>query len=179
MGSHANLEADANQVPKSSSLAYTNSHLQFGRFAPQSPAVVFLKALSVPVPHFPLYENVAYLLGLPILGYSLDIGKEHVNLTDERLENLDYRQARMLLCNRPVTPWRQEHRGVKTTISNIKVEHHGIKSTMREQMKAQGEELKAYAGLRAIQMSSLQISLPVPDLATPSTSEPLHLEDYL
>ncbi|XP_050121164.1 uncharacterized protein LOC126598844 isoform X2 [Malus sylvestris] len=31
---------------------------------------------------------VADLLGLPILGYSLDIGKEHVNLTDERLENL-------------------------------------------------------------------------------------------
>ncbi|XP_050146151.1 uncharacterized protein LOC126621648 [Malus sylvestris] len=55
---------------------------------------------------------------------------------------------------------------------------------MREQMKAQGEELKAYAGhvrdlVRAIQMSGLQISLPVPNLGTPSTSEPLHLEDYL
>lgn len=33
---------------------------------------------------------VAYLLGLPILGYSLDIGKEHVNLIDERLEKLIY-----------------------------------------------------------------------------------------
>ncbi|XP_068332771.1 uncharacterized protein [Pyrus communis] len=33
---------------------------------------------------------VAYLLGLPILGYSLDIGKENVNLTDERLEKLIY-----------------------------------------------------------------------------------------
>ncbi|XP_020206860.1 uncharacterized protein LOC109791905 [Cajanus cajan] len=33
---------------------------------------------------------VAYLLGLPILGYSLDIGKEHVNLIDERLEKLLY-----------------------------------------------------------------------------------------
>ncbi|XP_021803167.1 uncharacterized protein LOC110747275 [Prunus avium] len=33
---------------------------------------------------------VAYLLGLPILGYSLDIGKEHVNLIDERLERLIY-----------------------------------------------------------------------------------------
>ncbi|KAI4345178.1 hypothetical protein L6164_012326 [Bauhinia variegata] len=32
----------------------------------------------------------AYLLGLPILGYSLDIGKEHVNLIDERLEKLIY-----------------------------------------------------------------------------------------
>ncbi|KAJ4967167.1 hypothetical protein NE237_019016 [Protea cynaroides] len=33
---------------------------------------------------------VAYLLGLPILGYSLDIGKEHVNLVDKRLEKLIY-----------------------------------------------------------------------------------------
>ncbi|XP_010531414.1 PREDICTED: uncharacterized protein LOC104807722 [Tarenaya hassleriana] len=33
---------------------------------------------------------VAYLLGLPILGYSLDIGKEHVNLIDKRLEQLIY-----------------------------------------------------------------------------------------
>lgn len=33
---------------------------------------------------------VAYLIGLPILGYSLDIGKEHVNLIDERLEKLIY-----------------------------------------------------------------------------------------
>ncbi|KAK9279011.1 hypothetical protein L1049_012686 [Liquidambar formosana] len=30
------------------------------------------------------------LLGLPILGYSLDIGKEHVNLIDGRLEKLIY-----------------------------------------------------------------------------------------
>ncbi|KAM7513682.1 hypothetical protein LguiA_003817 [Lonicera macranthoides] len=33
---------------------------------------------------------VAYLIGLPILGYSLDIGKEHVNLIDQRLEKLIY-----------------------------------------------------------------------------------------
>ncbi|CAI0428792.1 unnamed protein product [Linum tenue] len=33
---------------------------------------------------------VAYLIGLPILGYSLDIGKEHVNLIDEKLEKLIY-----------------------------------------------------------------------------------------
>ncbi|CAL9041143.1 unnamed protein product [Musa banksii] len=33
---------------------------------------------------------VAYLIGLPILGYSLDIGKEHVNLVDERLQKLLY-----------------------------------------------------------------------------------------
>ncbi|KAL9459235.1 hypothetical protein AB3S75_002594 [Citrus x aurantiifolia] len=33
---------------------------------------------------------LAYLLGLPILGYSLDIGKENVNLIDERLEKLIY-----------------------------------------------------------------------------------------
>ncbi|XP_012075227.1 uncharacterized protein LOC105636541 isoform X2 [Jatropha curcas] len=33
---------------------------------------------------------IAYLLGLPILDYSLDIGKEHVNLIDQRLEKLIY-----------------------------------------------------------------------------------------
>ncbi|XP_022773857.1 uncharacterized protein LOC111316107 isoform X1 [Durio zibethinus] len=33
---------------------------------------------------------IGYLLGLPILGYSLDIGKEHVNLIDEKLEKLIY-----------------------------------------------------------------------------------------
>ncbi|CAM8930995.1 unnamed protein product [Rhodiola kirilowii] len=33
---------------------------------------------------------VAYLLGLPILGYSLDIGKENTNLIDQRLEKLIY-----------------------------------------------------------------------------------------
>ncbi|KAK0607169.1 hypothetical protein LWI29_010669 [Acer saccharum] len=33
---------------------------------------------------------IAYLLGLPILGYSLDIGKENVNLIDDRLEKLIY-----------------------------------------------------------------------------------------
>lgn len=37
-----------------------------------------------------LFILVAYLLGLPIFGYSLDIGKEHVNLIDERLEKLLY-----------------------------------------------------------------------------------------
>lgn len=35
-------------------------------------------------------KTVGYLLGLPILGYSLDIGKEHVNLIDEELEKLIY-----------------------------------------------------------------------------------------
>ncbi|CAD6259368.1 unnamed protein product [Miscanthus lutarioriparius] len=33
---------------------------------------------------------VAYLIGLPILGYSLDIGNEHVNLIDEQLQKLIY-----------------------------------------------------------------------------------------
>ncbi|RDX86948.1 hypothetical protein CR513_31649 [Mucuna pruriens] len=33
---------------------------------------------------------IAYLLGVPILDYSLDIGKEHVNLIDERIEKLIY-----------------------------------------------------------------------------------------
>ncbi|XP_050111360.1 uncharacterized protein LOC126589948 isoform X1 [Malus sylvestris] len=54
---------------------------------------------------------------------------------------------------------------------------------MREQIRAQGEQLQAYAGhmrdlVRAIEMTGLQISLPVvPDLATPSTFEPLHPTD--
>ena len=34
--------------------------------------------------------SVAYLIGLPIRGYSLDIGKEHVNLIDEQLQKLIY-----------------------------------------------------------------------------------------
>ncbi|KAB2629621.1 carotenoid 9-10-cleavage dioxygenase-like [Pyrus ussuriensis x Pyrus communis] len=51
-----------------------------------------------------------------------------------------------------------------------------------EQIRAHGEEMKTYLGrvrdlVRAIQMSSLQISLLVPDLATPSTSEPLRPAD--
>ncbi|KAJ4812832.1 Heat-inducible transcription repressor HrcA [Rhynchospora pubera] len=33
---------------------------------------------------------VAYLTGLPILGYSLDLGKEHVNLVDEGLQKVIY-----------------------------------------------------------------------------------------
>jgi len=33
---------------------------------------------------------VAYLLGVPIVGYSLDIGKEHVNLVDEKLQKRLY-----------------------------------------------------------------------------------------
>ncbi|KAJ6929448.1 hypothetical protein NC652_013357 [Populus alba x Populus x berolinensis] len=33
---------------------------------------------------------IGYLIGLPILDYSLDIGKEHVNLIDEKLEKLIY-----------------------------------------------------------------------------------------
>ncbi|XP_070681704.1 uncharacterized protein [Malus domestica] len=54
---------------------------------------------------------------------------------------------------------------------------------MREQIRAQGEQQQAYAGqfrdlVRAIQTTGLQISLPiVPDLATPSTFEPLHPTD--
>ncbi|XP_047067887.1 uncharacterized protein LOC124675863 [Lolium rigidum] len=33
---------------------------------------------------------ISYLTGLPILGYSLDIGKEHVNLVDKQIEKLIY-----------------------------------------------------------------------------------------
>ncbi|RXH71352.1 hypothetical protein DVH24_018707 [Malus domestica] len=63
--------------------------------------------------------------------------------------------------------------------------HAGLKGQLvvqSKQMRAQGEEMKAYAGhmrdiVRAIQMFDFQISLPVLDLATPSTSEPLHPAD--
>lgn len=37
-----------------------------------------------------IWIPVAYLIGLPILGYSLDIGKEHVNLIDEGLQKMIY-----------------------------------------------------------------------------------------
>ncbi|KAF3775985.1 hypothetical protein EJ110_NYTH49350 [Nymphaea thermarum] len=44
--------------------------------------------------HISIYSyfflSVAYLLGHPVLGYSLEIGKEHVNLIDERLQKLIY-----------------------------------------------------------------------------------------
>ncbi|RCV09358.1 hypothetical protein SETIT_2G021300v2 [Setaria italica] len=40
--------------------------------------------------HEAAHYLVAYLIGLPILGYSLDIGKEHVNLIDEQLQKLIY-----------------------------------------------------------------------------------------
>ncbi|XP_065874993.1 uncharacterized protein [Euphorbia lathyris] len=33
---------------------------------------------------------IAYLLGFPVLDYSLDIGKEHVNLIDEKMQKLIY-----------------------------------------------------------------------------------------
>ncbi|KAG4211971.1 hypothetical protein ERO13_A02G135100v2 [Gossypium hirsutum] len=42
------------------------------------------------VRHEAAHFLIGYLLGLPILGYSLDIGKEHVNLIDEKLEKLIY-----------------------------------------------------------------------------------------
>ncbi|KAI0494683.1 hypothetical protein KFK09_024826 [Dendrobium nobile] len=42
------------------------------------------------VRHEAAHFLVAYLIGLPILDYSLDIGKEHVNLGDERLQQLIY-----------------------------------------------------------------------------------------
>ena len=34
--------------------------------------------------------SVAYLLGVPIVGYSLDIGKENVNLIDEKVQKRIY-----------------------------------------------------------------------------------------
>ncbi|XP_070670892.1 uncharacterized protein [Malus domestica] len=50
---------------------------------------------------------------------------------------------------------------------------------MKEQMRAQGEQMKEQMRdlVRAIQTSGLQISLPVPDLTTPSTFEPLQPTD--
>ncbi|XP_050102826.1 uncharacterized protein LOC126582694 [Malus sylvestris] len=48
---------------------------------------------------------------------------------------------------------------------------------MRAQLRAQGEEMRTFAGtvrdlVQTIQMFGLQISLPAPHLAPPSTSEP-------
>ncbi|RXH94796.1 hypothetical protein DVH24_024480 [Malus domestica] len=48
---------------------------------------------------------------------------------------------------------------------------------MRAQLRAQGEEMRTYAGMvrdlvQAIQMSGLKISLPAPHLVSPLTSEP-------
>ncbi|TQE03345.1 hypothetical protein C1H46_011071 [Malus baccata] len=50
---------------------------------------------------------------------------------------------------------------------------------MKEQMRAQGEQMKEHMRdlVRAIQTSGLQISLPIPDLPTPSTFEPLQPPD--
>lgn len=42
------------------------------------------------VRHEAAHFLVAYLLGLPILSYSLDIGKEHVNLINDKLEKIIY-----------------------------------------------------------------------------------------
>lgn len=35
-------------------------------------------------------NTITYLIGLSIIGYSLDIGMVHVNLIDERLQKLIY-----------------------------------------------------------------------------------------
>ena len=53
---------------------------------------------------------------------------------------------------------------------------------MRAQLTTQSEELKSYVGtmrdlMQAIQTSGLQISLPAPHFAPPSTSEPPHPAD--
>ncbi|RXI01210.1 hypothetical protein DVH24_001444, partial [Malus domestica] len=46
-------------------------------------------------------------------------------------------------------------------------------TTLKGQLAVQGEEMRAYAEQVRDLMSGLQISLLTPDLATPSTSEPL------
>nr|XP_028943587.1 uncharacterized protein LOC114819387 [Malus domestica] len=71
---------------------------------------------------------------------------------------------------------------LKEQVTTLKGQFEVQGEQMREQIRAQGEQLQAYAGhmrdlVRAIQMTSLQISLLVLDLATPSTFEPLHPVD--
>ncbi|KAB2599491.1 hypothetical protein D8674_009762 [Pyrus ussuriensis x Pyrus communis] len=53
---------------------------------------------------------------------------------------------------------------------------------MKAQLRAQNEEVRTYAEtvrdlVRAIQTAGLQVSLPVPHLDPPSTSEPPHPPD--
>lgn len=50
----------------------------------------FCGSINFPLLSRTMSISVSYLIGVPILGYSLDIGKEHVNLIDERLEKLIY-----------------------------------------------------------------------------------------
>ncbi|KAM1227869.1 hypothetical protein ACFX2I_007078 [Malus domestica] len=65
---------------------------------------------------------------------------------------------------------------LKAEVTHLRVEGEQMKA----QLRAQGEEMKTCVGrvqelVQAIQMSGLQISLPAPHLASPSTLEPSRL----
>ncbi|RXH76689.1 hypothetical protein DVH24_019577 [Malus domestica] len=66
---------------------------------------------------------------------------------------------------------------LKEQVTTLKGQLEVQGEQMREQIRAQGKQLQAYAGHMRDLMTGLQISLPVPDLATPSTSEPFHPAD--
>ncbi|KAB2611367.1 hypothetical protein D8674_019399 [Pyrus ussuriensis x Pyrus communis] len=95
-------------------------------------------------------------------------------LTDVLDQNFSRRHGKVVRC---MGKARLRETGASSSRSNT-----AEGKQMKEQIRAQGEQLHTYAGqvrdlIQAIQMTGLQISLPVPDLATPLTSEPLHPAD--
>ena len=66
---------------------------------------------------------------------------------------------------------------LKDEVTTLKAQGEQMQAQLRAQLRAHGEEMKTYAGtmrdlMQAIQTSGLQISLPAPHFAPPSTSEP-------
>ena len=104
-------------------------------------------------------------------------------MTDVLDQNLGRRHGKVVRC---MGKARISETGASSSRSNtsevdaLKDEVTTLKAQgeqMRAQLRAQGEELKSYVGtmrdlVQAIQTSGLQISLPTPHFAPPSTSEP-------
>ncbi|KAM2609315.1 hypothetical protein TB1_037546 [Malus domestica] len=95
-------------------------------------------------------------------------------VTDVMEQNFGRRHGKVVRC---MGKTRVRETGASSSNSNT-AEVDALKE-QGEQMKAQGEQMKEQMRdlVRAIQTSGLQISLPVPDLATPLTFEPLQPAD--